>query len=93
MIGGYESAYWRQPAPPRIRLSGPIGQSTRFKSALVFSGMAAGRKMLGSESQGEIDIVRDSLGGVGVRLGGFYGYGEQAPVRNKGTHFTMSPLS
>ncbi len=57
-----------------------VGQS-RFKGALVFS--SGGRqKMLGHESQGEVDVIRDSLGGVGVRLGGFYGYGEQAPVSN-----------
>lgn len=51
----------------------------RFKGALVFSG-GGRQKMLGQEAQGEVDVIRDSLGGVGVRLGGFYGYGEQAPV-------------
>ncbi len=77
MIGGYESALAAAAEAAR-QAAEAIGR-TRFKSALVFS--SAGRqKMLGSEVQGEIDIIRDSLGGVGVRLGGFYGYGELAPL-------------
>src|SRR5262249_33580381 len=77
MIGGYESAL-AAAAEAASQAAAAIGKS-RFKGALVFS--SGGRqKMLGSESQGEIDIIRDSLGGVGVRLAGFYGYGEQAPL-------------
>src|SRR5262249_44662967 len=65
-----------------------IGRS-RFKGALVFS--SGGRQeMLGNECQGEIDIIRDSLGGVGVRLAGFYGYGEQAPLRGTNTFHNES---
>jgi hypothetical protein len=76
MIGGYEAAIAAAEDAAR-EAAAAIGQS-RFKGALVFS--SAGRmKMLGSESQGEIDVIRNGLGGLGVRLGGFYGYGEFAP--------------
>ena len=44
----------------------------------------ARQKMLGSEFQGEIDVIRDALGGSGVRLGGFYSYGEMAPASHDG---------
>jgi hypothetical protein len=76
MIGGYESALTAA-EEAACEATAAIGRN-RFKGALVFS--SAGRqRMLGSECQGEIDVIRNSLGGVGVRLGGFYGYGEQAP--------------
>jgi hypothetical protein len=82
MIGGYESAL-AAASEAATQAAAAIGRS-RFKGALVFS--SAGRqKMLGSESQGEIDVIRDSLGGVGVRIAGFYGYGEQAPVSGVNT--------
>jgi hypothetical protein len=77
MIGGFESAL-SAAAEAAKQAAEAIGRN-RFKGALVFA--SGGRqKMLGSECQGEIDIIRDSLGGVGVRLAGFYGYGELAPV-------------
>jgi hypothetical protein len=44
----------------------------------------ARQKMLGSEFQGEIDVVRDALGGSGVRLGGFYSYGELTKIPQSG---------
>ncbi|PYI84701.1 MAG: hypothetical protein DME26_12845 [Verrucomicrobia bacterium] len=52
-------------------------KGARLTGALVFCSVAR-QKMLGSEFQGEIDVIRDALGGAGVRLGGFYSYGELA---------------
>jgi hypothetical protein len=80
MIGGYESALEaaQQAAYEAIE---QIGRS-RLKGALVFSCVAR-QKMLGSEYQGEIDVIRDALGGAGVRMGGFYSYGELAPATPK----------
>jgi len=77
MIGGYESALEaaQQAAyDARDHLNG-----ARLKGALVFCSVAR-QKMLGSEFQGEIDVIRDALGGESVRLGGFYSYGEVAPA-------------
>jgi hypothetical protein len=78
MIGGYESALEaaQQAAHDAIE---QIGRQ-RLKGAIVLSS-AARQKMLGSEYQGEIDVVRDALGGSGVRMGGFYTYGEFAPLQ------------
>ncbi len=75
MIGGYESALEaaQQAACDAVEQLG----SARLKGALVFCSVAR-QKMLGSEFQGEIDVIRDALGGAGVRLGGFYSYGELA---------------
>jgi hypothetical protein len=75
MIGGYESALEaaQQAACDALDQLG----GTRVKGALVFCSVAR-QKMLGSEFQGEIDVIRDALGGAGVRLGGFYSYGELA---------------
>jgi len=77
MIGGYESALEaaQQAACDAVD---QLGQA-RLKGALVFCSVAR-QKMLGSEFQGEIDVIRDALGGAGVRLGGFYSYGELAPA-------------
>jgi hypothetical protein len=78
MIPGYESVLGAA-AEAAKEAAAAIGQH-RFKGALVFA--SGGRqKILGHEAQGEIDVIRDSLGGVGVRIGGFYGYGEQAPIK------------
>jgi len=77
MIGGYESALEaaQQSACDAVeRLGGK-----RIVGALVFCSVAR-QKMLGSEFQGEVDVIRDALGGSGVRIGGFYCYGEVAPV-------------
>ena len=76
MIGGYESALEaaQQAACDAALSLGPGG----LKGALVFCSVAR-QKMLGSEFQGEIDVIRDALGGEGVRFGGFYSYGELAP--------------
>jgi hypothetical protein len=76
MIGGYESALEAAQQAACDALD-QLGE-TRVKGALVFSSVAR-QKMLGSEFQGEIDVIRDALGGSGVRLGGFYSYGEMAP--------------
>jgi hypothetical protein len=75
MIGGYESALEaaQQSACDAVDQLG----RRRLQGALIFCSVAR-QKMLGSEFQGEIDVVRDALGGTGVRLGGFYSYGEMA---------------
>jgi hypothetical protein len=90
MIGGYESALEaaQQAAyEARDQLGG-----TRLKGALVFCSVAR-QKMLGSEFQGEIDVIRNALGGAGVRLGGFYSYGELAPAASRGRRVKpTSPL-
>jgi hypothetical protein len=87
MIGGYESAL--AAAGKAAQQAAQAVGAHRFKGAFVFA--SGGRhKMLGNESQGEIDIIRDSLGGVGIRLGGFYGYGEQAPVGSINTFHNES---
>jgi len=82
MIGGYESALAaaRDAALQAMRA---VGVNV-LKGALIFSGVGR-QKLLGGEGQGEIDVIRDSLGGAGVRLGGFYGYGEQAPRESTNT--------
>lgn len=75
MIGGYESALeaaQQSAYEAREQLRG-----APLKGALVFSCVAR-QKMLGSEFQGEIDVIRDALGGAGVRMGGCYSYGEFA---------------
>ncbi len=83
MIGGQESVLGaaRQAAEQAV---GQIGLS-HVKGALVFCGIAR-RRLLGGEFDGEIDVIRDALGGVGVRMGGFYTYGELAPT-DKGAQF------
>jgi len=81
MIGGYESAL-EAAQQAACEAAEQIGRS-RLKGALVFCGVGR-QKMLGSEFQGEIDVIRDALGGSGVRMGGFYGYGELAPVNLEG---------
>ena len=75
MIGGYEAALEaaQQAAYDATDQLGGV----RLSGALVFCSVAR-QKMLGSEFQGEIDVIRDALGGAGVRLGGFYSYGEVA---------------
>ncbi len=74
MIGGYESAL---EAAQQAAYEAREQVSGSLKGGLVFS--CVGRqKMLGSEFQGEIDVIRDALGGAGVRIGGFYSYGEFA---------------
>jgi hypothetical protein len=77
MIGGYETALEaaQQAAHDAVE---QIGRS-RLKGALVISSVAR-QKMLGSEYQGEIDAVRDALGGTAVPMAGFYSYGEFAPL-------------
>jgi hypothetical protein len=90
MIGGYESALEaaQQAACDAVERLGPH----RLKGALVFCSVAR-QKMLGSEFHGEIDVIRDALGGSGVRLGGFYSYGEVAPTpRSLGRAKTLVPL-
>ena len=77
MIGGYESAL-EAAQLAACDASEQMG-GTRAKGALVFASVAR-QKMLGSEFQGEIDVIRDALGGSGIRLGGFYSYGELAPA-------------
>jgi hypothetical protein len=90
MIGGYESALeaaQQAACEAREQLGG-----TRLKGALVFCSVAR-QKMLGSEYQGEIDVIRDALGGAGVRFGGFYSYGELAPAASRrGRAKPTSPL-
>jgi len=80
MIGGYESALEaaQQAACDAAEQLGGL----RAQGALVFASVAR-QKMLGSEFQGEIDVIRDALGGSGVRLGGFYSYGELAPASRR----------
>jgi len=73
MIGGYEAALEAAQQAAHEALK-DLGRA-KLQGALVFSSVAR-QKMLGSEFQGEIDVVRDALGGAGVRLGGFYTYGE-----------------
>jgi len=80
MIGGYESAL-EAAQQAAYDAADQLG-GTRLKGALVFCSVAR-QKMLGSEFQGEIDVIRDALGGAGVRLGGFYSYGELAPPSRK----------
>jgi hypothetical protein len=90
MIGGYESALEaaQQAACDAVERLG----TRRLKGALVFCSVAR-QKMLGSEFHGEIDVIRDALGGSGVRLGGFYSYGEVAPTpRAIGRAKTQVPL-
>ncbi len=79
MIGGYESALEaaKRAAQDAITAVGPA----QLKGTFVFCSVAR-QKMLGSEHQGEIDVIRDALGGSGVRMGGFYGYGEVAPLES-----------
>jgi hypothetical protein len=77
MIGGYESAL-EAAQQAACDAADQLG-NTRLKGALVFCSVAR-QKMLGSEFQGEIDVIRDALGGASVRLGGFYSYGELAPA-------------
>ena len=75
MIGGYESAL--EAAQQAACDATDQLKGARLTGALVFCSVAR-QKMLGSEFQGEIDVIRDALGGAGVRLGGFYSYGELA---------------
>ena len=75
MIGGYESAL--EAAQQAACDANDQLDGQRLRGALVFCSVAR-QKMLGSEFQGEIDVIRDALGGSGVRLGGFYTYGELA---------------
>ncbi len=80
MIGGYESALeaaQQAACDARDQLGG-----VPLKGALVFCSVAR-QKMLGREFHGEIDVIRDALGGKGVRLGGFYSYGEFAPASGR----------
>jgi hypothetical protein len=81
MIGGYEPALdaAQQAAQEAIT---QVGRE-RLRGALVFCSVAR-QRMLGSEFQGEIDVIRDALGGSGVRMGGFYSYGEIAPASPPG---------
>lgn len=79
MIGGYESAL-EAAQQAACDAAEQVGRG-RLKGALVFCSVGR-QKMLGSEFQGEIDVIRDALGGSGVRLGGFYTYGELAPAQN-----------
>ena len=81
MIGGYESAL-EAAQQAAYEAAEQIGRS-RIKGALVFCGVGR-QKMLGSEFQGEIDVIRDALGGSGIRMGGFYSYGELAPMNSGG---------
>jgi len=80
MIGGYEAALEasQQAVCDAVDRLG----DRRVKGALVFCSVAR-QKMLGSEFQGEIDVIRDALGGAGVRLGGFYSYGELASTTDQ----------
>ncbi len=77
MIGGHESAL-EAAQQAAYEAAEQVGRR-RLKGALVFASVAR-QKMLGSEFQGEIDVIRDALGGSGVRMGGFYTYGELAPA-------------
>ena len=89
MIGGYEAALeaaQQAACDARDQLGG-----APLKGALIFCGVAR-QKMLGSEFQGEIDVVRDALGGAGVHLGGFYSYGEFAPPSGSRRVRTSSPF-
>lgn len=80
MIGGYESAL-EAAQQAACDAADRVGRS-QLNGALVFCSVAR-QKMLGSEFQGEIDVIRDALGGAGLRLGGFYTYGEIAPAGSK----------
>ena len=80
MFASRESAL--QAADRAARDVAEMAGRDRLKGALVFCSVGR-QKMLGSEFQGEIDVIRNALGGSGIRLGGFYGYGEHAPVRVK----------
>ena len=77
MIGGYESSLKAAQGAAKDALS-QVGRE-RIRGALVFCSVAR-QRLLGSEFQGEIDVIRDMLGGAGVRMGGFYSYGEIAPA-------------
>lgn len=79
MIGGYGSALEAAQQAAYDALE-QVGRQ-RLTGALIFSSVAR-QKVLGSEFHGEIDVIRDALGGAGVRLGGFYTYGEIAPVED-----------
>ena len=72
MIGGYEAALEAAQQAAQEAIA-QVGRD-RVGGTLVFSSVAR-QKMLGSEFQGEIDVIRDALGGAGVRLAGFYSYG------------------
>ncbi len=76
MIGGYESALEAAQEATQEAVRNLNG--AHVQGALVFCSVAR-QKMLGSEFHGEIDVIRDALGGTGMRMGGFYTYGEQAP--------------
>jgi hypothetical protein len=77
MIGGYESAL--EAAQQAAHDSAEQVGRSKLKGALVFCSVAR-QKMLGSEFHGEIDVIRNALGGAGLRIGGFYSYGELAPA-------------
>ncbi|MFA5975586.1 MAG: FIST N-terminal domain-containing protein [Elusimicrobiota bacterium] len=84
MIGGYASVL---EAAQQATLSAveTIGRE-RLKGALTFCNVAR-QKMLGSECQDEISIIQDAMGGECARLGGFYTYGELAPLPlHRGRH-------
>jgi hypothetical protein len=88
MIGGYESvleAAQQAACDAKEQLDG-----ARLSGALVFSSVAR-QKMLGSEFQGEIDVIRNALGGTGVHLGGFYSYGEIAPAVSRRRRAQRTP--
>ncbi len=88
MIGGYEAALeaaQQAACDARDQLNG-----SAVKGALVFCSVAR-QKMLGREFQGEIDVIRDALGGAGIRLGGFYSYGELAPASGRGRRMKKMP--
>jgi hypothetical protein len=79
MIGGYESAL--EAAQQAALEAVEQIPKAQIRGALVFSSVAR-QKRLGSEFQGEIDVIRDVLGGANVTLGGFYSYGEFAPIES-----------
>ena len=88
MIGGYESALeaaLQAACDSREHLNG-----SAVKGALVFCSVGR-QKMLGGEFQGEIDVIRDALGGAGIRIGGFYSYGELASGTGRGNKAKKTP--
>ena len=87
MIGGHEAAL-EAAQQAAGDAADQIGRA-HVKGALIFCSVAR-QKMLGTEFQGEIDVIRDALGGAGVRLGGFYGYGELAPSPNSSSGKSQS---
>jgi hypothetical protein len=89
MIGGYESAL-EAAQQAACDAADRLGDA-HVKGALVFCSVAR-QKMLGSEFQGEIDVIRDALGGAGIRLGGFYSYGELASTAHRRAR-TRKPAS